>query len=173
MYVNEFDTNKSCATIGTKAEDLFETWLISKKINYRRATLEEQYKHIDFIVEHLKTGEKMTVDVKAPKKRSRYDSSTNEDVIWVEFVNVRGDKGWLYGENKYTIFYYREKHGFLCVETQDLAKLCEKLCTKGVAYRASDALYKKYTRDGRKDVISIIHLRDILKCKSVSFIKFD
>ena len=173
MYINEFDKSKSCAVIGQSAEDLFENWLNKNKVSYRKATLEEQYRHIDFVVRHLKTNKEITVDVKAPKKKSRYDSSTSPSIIWVEFVNVRGDKGWLYGDNEYTIFHYKEKDGFLCVKTKELAELCETLCCKGTTDRSSDALYKKYTRAGRKDVISMIYLSDVLKCKSVAFVKYE
>ena len=171
MYVNEFDKDKSCAVTGKKAEDLFEKWLIKNEREYRKATLEEQYQHIDFIVKHPETNEDITIDVKAPKKRNRNDDSTSGDIIWVEFVNVNGNKGWLYGNNKYTVFYVKDGHGFLSVETKELADLCEKLCVKGTTTKSSDALYKKYTRKGRQDVISMIEISDLLDCKSLTYFK--
>ena len=75
MYINHFDTNGSCAEIGYSAEDMFEQWLIQHNRVYRKATLEEQYQHIDFVIEHPETKEIVTVDIKAPKKRSPFAHS--------------------------------------------------------------------------------------------------
>ena len=63
-----------------KFASLFET--------FKEATKEENmYKHIDLIVEGVK------VDVKGMKKVNRSDASINPDIHWIEFQNVRGNKG--------------------------------------------------------------------------------
>jgi hypothetical protein len=172
MYINHFDTNGSCAEIGYSAEDMFEQWLIQHNRVYRKATLEEQYQHIDFVIEHPETKEIVTVDIKAPKKRNRHDVNTSQDILWVEFVNVIGKDGWLYGNNKYVVFYKSDENCFYSVLTKELANLCENICNQGIAYNSYDALYKKYTRKGRQDVISMIYFSDIFKCESVARIGF-
>ena len=160
MYINKFDTTSECATRGKSAEDLFELFLQRTNKKYRPATLIEQYKHIDFVVF---INREITIDVKGPKKISRSQSTLNDDFIWVEFINVRGDKGWLYGQNDLIAFYRASNNSFYVVRTQDLAKLCENICDDRKVFYSSDALYHRYTRAGRKDVISMIKFEDLLK----------
>lgn len=160
MYINQFDKSSECALTGKSAEDLFEHFLKSTNKKYRPANLAEQYNHIDFVVD---LGRDITIDVKGPKKLNRSDNSKNDDYIWVEFVNVRGDKGWLYGKNDLTAFYRTIDESFYIVRTSDLAKLCEELCDDKRVYYSSEALYHRYTRSGRKDVISMIKFEDLLK----------
>ena len=162
MYVNQFDKNSECALRGKSAEDLFELFLKKSKKKYRPATLPEQYKHIDFIILNDKN---ITVDVKSPKKVSRYNNDTNDELIWVEFVNVNGNKGWLYGENDLLAFYRNSDSSFYVVRTKDLAELCEKICDNKRVFYPSEALYHRYTRSGRKDVLSMIKFEDLLKIK--------
>ena len=52
---------------------------------------EDMYLHWDLKIE-------AKIDVKSLKKQSREDVMYNENFHWVETQNVRGDKGWLYGE---------------------------------------------------------------------------
>jgi len=78
----------------------------------------------------------------------------------VEFKNVRGNDGWLYGKATYIAFELVDE--FIIVQTTDLAKLCEKLVDKKKRVsKAKDALYSLYTRKGQKDEISIIKLSDV------------
>ena len=148
MYINQFDTTAECALIGKSAEDLFEMFLKKANKKYRPANLVEQYNHIDFVVF---CKEVLKVDVKGPKKINRSDKSKNDDFIWVEFKNVRGDNGWLYGKNDLIAFYRESDSSFYIVKTKDLAQLCESICDKKRVYYSNEALYHRYTRAGRKD----------------------
>lgn len=160
MYINEYDREGECALRGKKAEDLFEEWLKSTGRVYRKAKLNEQYQHIDFIVE---TPEKeFTIDIKGPKKVSR-DGDINQEILWVEFKSVKGEAGWLYGGNEFLGFYQPIDKSFYVVKTKDLAELCEQICSTETVDKSSDALYKRYTRKGRKDVISMIKFTDLQK----------
>lgn len=159
MYINQYDTNSECAKTGKSAEELFELFLKKTNRKYRPANLAEQYKHIDFVVYGKK---EIKVDVKGPKKISRSNTTTDNDFIWVEFKNVRGDAGWLYGENDLIAFYREIDTSFYIVKTPELAQLCEELCDDKMVFRSSDALYHKYTRMGRKDVLSLIKFEDLL-----------
>lgn len=159
MYINEFDKNAECAKIGKSAEDLFEMYLKKSGKQYRPANLAEQYQHIDFVV-HSKRD--IRIDVKGPKKVSRSNVNFDSDFIWVEFKNVRGDAGWLYGENDLIAFYHEPDSSFYVVRTPELAQLCEKLCDNKRVFYSNEALYHKYTRSGRKDILSMIKFKDIL-----------
>ena len=172
MYINQFDTNAECATRGKSAEDLFEFFLQQTGKKYRPATLIEQYNHIDFVVS---VGKDLSIDVKGPKKITRTDSNTGDEYIWVEFVNVRGDKGWLYGKNDLLAFYRTSDSSFYVVRTEDLAKLCEKLCDNKKVFSPQNALYHRYTRAGRKDVIAMIKYEDLSKihCIRASMKKYE
>ena len=172
MYINRFDINAECATRGKSAEDLFELFLQQTGKKYRPASLIEQYNHIDFIIFVEK---EVSIDVKGPKKISRTNFSADSDFIWVEFVNVRGDKGWLYGKNDLLAFYRTSDSSFYVVRTKELAELCEKLCDNKRVYSPQNALYHRYTRAGRKDVISMIRYDDLSKiyCIKVPMKKYE
>lgn len=62
--------------------------------NATKSTKEDDiHKHID-----CKLPNGLRVDVKAPKKRNRYDKDFDLSSFLVEFKNVRGNDGWLFGE---------------------------------------------------------------------------
>jgi len=165
MYVNKKDEFGESAFVGKKTEDLFEDWLKENNRKYRPATTEEQYQHIDFVIYHPVLHKEVAVDVKASKKRSRMDSHFNSDYIWIEFNNVHGDKGWLYGKADYIVFHNRKENKFYVVNRKELVELCEKICDDKVVINPKEALYHKYTRQGRKDVLSLIYFDDIMTCK--------
>jgi len=142
-----------------KTESLFEE--IAKKENFivRKSSLsEDRYKHIDFFLEqdHFK----YSVDVKARKKTARGDVKVNDEWTWIEFKNVLGRKGWLYGEADYIAF---ERAGdFLMINRENLVKFCEdKVDLKTMVSRAYQAEYKVYQRKGRKDLITRVRMDDL------------
>lgn len=164
MYINKKDYTGESARMGQTAEDLFENWLKLNNRKYRKATLSEQFKHIDFIVNSDKLKKEIKIDVKVSKKVNRKDEAENTNFLWVEFKNVQGKNGWLYGENDFIAFHKIDENCFYLVETKELAKLCEKICNQGNALYSKDALYHRYTRNGRKDELSMIYFDDIKKC---------
>lgn len=117
------------------------------------ATKEEQFKHIDW---HSVIG---TIDVKAMKRVTR-NSELQTEYIWIEFMNIAGYDGWLYGKQDWVAF--EQVNGFLFVRRGRLAKLANSLCdlTQKVS-KAGDALYKSYTRKDAEDVISMIKYSDL------------
>ena len=54
--------------------------------------------HIDFILSRDDSPDKIAVDVKARKKTSRRSDNYDDENVWIEFNNVRGKPGWLYGK---------------------------------------------------------------------------
>ena len=81
------------------------------------------------------------------------------DEIWVEFKNVRGNPGWLYGGATIIAFDMPEEGGFSIVDRQELAFFCEKHVSDEFVTNKKDAYLKRYTRKDREDVISILNYR--------------
>ena len=159
MYVNQFDKNSECALRGKSAEDLFELFLKKSKKKYRPATLPEGM----IIIMRKKLMEIVTwllmlTTLIGCTKNSEVSSENAEK-------NVNGNKGWLYGENDLLAFYRNSDSSFYVVRTKDLAELCEKICDNKRVFYPSEALYHRYTRSGRKDVLSMIKFEDLLKIK--------
>lgn len=134
------DTSKE---MGTMAEQSFVNCLRSHghKIDKSRAN-QDMFEHWDYLVDG-----KYRVEVKSRKKAKRSDDSPNDSIIYVEFANVRGDPGWLYGKADFIAF--ERKEGFLLVNRQKLILLAESLISSQYARRPS--LYKRYQRHNRPD----------------------
>ena len=114
--------------------------------------------HIDFW--HGKDG----VDVKG---------NNLPDEIWVEFKNVQGKPGWLYGGATIIAFDIPEEGGFSIVDREELAFFCEKHVKDESVSNKKDAYLKKYTRKVRQDVITIIKLHDIKSLLSYRVWEYD
>lgn len=151
--------HKENMELGLKTESLFEE--VAKKENFivRKSSLsEDRHKHIDFFLEqdHFK----YSVDVKARKKTTRGDVKVNDEWTWIEFKNVLGRKGWLYGEADYIAF--ERADDFLMVNRENLVKFCEdKVDLKTMVSKPYLAEYKVYQRQGRKDLITRVRMDDL------------
>ena len=151
--------HKENMELGLKTENLFEETAKKENFIVRKSSLsEDRFKHIDFFLEqdHFK----YSVDVKARKKTARGDVKVNDEWTWIEFKNVLGRKGWLYGEADYIAF---ERAGdFLMINRENLVKFCEdKVDLKTMVSRAYQAEYKVYQRKGRKDLITRVRMDDL------------
>jgi hypothetical protein len=158
-YRNSLDRSGECSKNGKNAENAFLALVKTKKCEVREATLKEQFEHIDYIV--TKNNTEIAFDVKAMKKISRSSSKFSSDLVWVEFKNVSGKDGWLYGKSQYIAF--EREDDYVIVYRKKLLDFCEKNVKKEKVFYSKDALYKMYTRDGRKDIISIIRMNDLIK----------
>ena len=140
---------------GQNVEKSFGAILKERAIEAREADLKEQFSHVDYITPIGK------IDVKARKRVSRSDSSVQDELVWLEFKNVQGKVGWLYGEADWIAF--ERQDDFILVRRHDLATLAETLCRINErAALSRDALYKGYQRRGRKDLLSVVKMSDIL-----------
>ena len=163
MKVNaNLKPNDDSFKIGQVAEDLFQISCWKKGYNVTKSSRsKDMFDHIDYYVK-TKGGELRSFDVKSRKRTKRGDKNFNDDWIWIEFKNVNGKNGWLYGKADYIAF--ERKDSFLIVQRKELAGLCEKrvdLETK--VKNANQARYKSYTSWQRKDVLSQIKTEDIIK----------
>lgn len=113
---------------------------------------EDMHEHIDYWLAVSPAGKRWGVDVKG---------NNLPDQIWCEFKNVLGDKGWLYGGATIIAFDMPEEGGFVIVDRQELALFCEKHVSSETVTKHKNAYLKRYTREGKKDVISLIKLYDL------------
>jgi len=140
--------------LGNEKEDEFGLLIEDIYEDVRPATLEEQYKHIDWV---CSVG---SIDVKAMKSITRHKKKS-PDRIWIEFKNTVGCYGWLYGEQDFIAF--EQQDCYIMVRRRDLAELADMLCNKeDFVYTAREALYKVYNRKNTKDLISMIKTSDLL-----------
>ena len=172
-YINKYDKDGECSKVGHTSEYNFVMLAISRGWDVESASKSENmFKHIDFNL--VKKDEdsclSMAVDVKSRKKTSRKDTKFNDDWIWLEFKNVRGDKGWLMGNATHIVF-EREKE-FTLVSREGLLGWAEqviadrnggKVSVKCKAKNARDAKYKYYTRWNRSDVLTQVNYQDMIK----------
>jgi hypothetical protein len=157
-YVNKFDKGGNCSVQGSNAEKSFKDILISEGMSVRDASIQEQISHVDFIVTF--NNQITRYEVKSRKKINRNDNDSQDELVWIEIQNVRGDLGWLYGASDYIVF-EREKD-FIVVDREKLADFITLKCNlRKIARRASEALYIKYQRWGRNDCLTLIQNSDI------------
>jgi hypothetical protein len=124
---------------------------------------EDRHEHIDYWLA-MDNESRWGVDVKG---------NNLPDEIWVEFKNVAGKRGWLYGGASIIAFDMPEEGGFSILDRQELALFCEKHVKDEVVKDRKNAYLKKYTRRDRQDVISILKLNDIKTLKSYRVWEYD
>ena len=112
--------------------------------------------HIDYYL--YKNGKTISVDIKSGKKINRSNLYAQEEWVWIELKNVKGQRGWLYGDAIYIAFEIEE--GFFIVKRKQLENLVENLIENTYVSKAEDAKYKKYTRVGREDILTLMTLKD-------------
>ena len=159
MYVNKYDKHGECSKNGNHAEHSFVEILKYKNCFDRKATQQEQFDHIDYFAK--KNGYGISFDVKARKKKARNDSDVDDDLVWVEFKNGSGDKGWLYG--KATCIAFERERDFVIVERSLLLNFCKNKVENKKVSSSKDAIYKLYTRNGRNDLLSIVKMEDVMR----------
>tara|TARA_R110000744_G_scaffold279186_4_gene391418 strand:- start:19627 stop:20121 length:495 start_codon:yes stop_codon:yes gene_type:complete len=122
---------------------------------------EDMFDHIDVWVKR-RDGIEYGVDVKG---------GTTYDTVWVEFKNVRGDEGWLYGKASYIAFDMPEEGGFLVVPREELRVYAEANVSKEFVGK-QDAYKKYYQRKDRQDVITKLNVSDIKGIKGFTLLRY-
>lgn len=160
-HQNKYDTTGSAFSLGENAEVSFVKSARKAEMKITKASKQDEFKHIDFFIE-TNNNLKFSVEVKSRKKIKRNDEKVNDDLLWIEFKNVRGMRGWLYGSADMVAF--EREFDFVLVNRKLLARLCEKLCdlTK-FNIDSRTPLYTAYQRRDRQDLLSMIKMSDILE----------
>ena len=156
---NKYDKTGECLQTGLGAEQLFDQIAESKSLEIKNAKRRENMqKHIDkYVTDDVGTW---SVDIKARKKTSRGNSQAQDDWIWIEFQNVRGNAGWLYGEADRIAF--ETQDNFIIVDRSSLIDYVENAVDMGKSVKySSQARYKTYRRAGRNDLLTMVELSEI------------
>ena len=140
---------------GLKAEDIFIK-LAEKKYKFvKKSTLyQDRHQHFDVMVKfnNHPLANMERIEIKSLKAFSK-GTSKRSDWIFVEFKNVNGHAGWLYGHADKMAFEMPDH--FLLVDRKDLVKLSEsKVNRKIFVKKPQDAKYRVYRRkDRRRDLV--------------------
>ena len=126
-----------------------------KTLNYVSHILKAKGKNEQPI--HLK------FDVKKLKNKKQ-----SQDWLWVEFKNSLGADGWIFGDSNFIAF--ERKYDFLIVNRKELVSLLNN--GKTVRYDlpfvnlAKRAKYRVYKREGKKEEITQINIKDLKSLES-------
>jgi hypothetical protein len=162
-------THHDSLSMGRRAEELFAATAQKRGWTVTPAPRDANiYEHWDF--EIVKDGYKRKVEVKAAKREKRTDESLNQEWVWIEFRNVRGEAGWLFGKANWIAFETQDP--FLIVDRHDLYQLVRRVVDRETQVEsAREAKYKTYTRTGRPDQIAQVRLDDLRKIKKEEWAK--
>lgn len=153
--------NHDCADRGFSAEVIFKQLAEEKGYSVRVARREEQFSHVDFVLN--KDDKEWRVDVKGAKKKKRTDELVDYSVIWCELKNGNGGEGWLTKENGgCSHIAFELENEFILVSRKELRDLVGKLCNlENRVDSSKKALYNGYKRFGRQDLLSLIKTEDL------------
>jgi hypothetical protein len=151
----------SCHT-GSEAEKKFLSLMAELDIGISPSShLDNMRKHYDFITEN-----NVKIEVKARKRISRQDAVYNDDLIYIEFTNIQGRNGWLYGEADYIAF--ERKAGFLFIDRKELVTLAETLIKDDFSEKPE--VYKRYRRKKQpKESVGLLNYTDLLTLNYMYF----
>lgn len=155
---NRFD-KKDSLELGDRAEEFFILMAVKGGWKISASTKEQNIdEHWDYLIE--KEDQQFKVEVKAEKRIQRNDGDSQTKFTWVELRNVRGKVGWLFGKAD-LIAFEKEKAFFFVKRLELLALVNQKVNLVAKVKSAKDALYKIYTREGRKDKLTLLPTSDI------------
>jgi hypothetical protein len=136
-----------CQNDGNYYEDLFKSRVLLLGMKYKKGTQKDDwYKHIDCYVNGY------GVDVKGNR---------HLETIWLELLNVNGNKGWLQGDAFYIAMFIKELNIFSIYKRLDLLAHIKENVNQ---YTENKNEYNKfYTRKkwGKKDILVKYRYNDI------------
>jgi hypothetical protein len=146
-------------TRGIKAEDRFVQMAEDRGLIATATSRKDNiFAHADFLVVEGPQDRGFMVDVKARKRITRGDQQAQDEEIWLELKNVRGNEGWVYSEG---FCAFEISGGFLLVPKFKLASLIQEKVSTQQVHTAKEALYNLYTRRGRQDLLTRVKFSDI------------
>ena len=117
-----------------------------------QATKEQDlFDHIDFF------DEEGSVDVKG---------NNLPEEIWLEFKNVQGNAGWMYGKADWISFDLPEMNGFVTVLRENLLEYALRVTDMSELVQKKQAYKKLYRRKDRRDLITIVTINDLVDVDS-------
>jgi hypothetical protein len=111
---------------------IFEKSVRKKGWTFERATpREDMFDHVDgyvTIYNGKRPVTRFSVDLKGTKYISkRHRGNPNCLCQFIEFINVNGDKGWLFGKSQYIAVLDESEERFYMIPRKVMIKFCEKL----------------------------------------------
>ena len=94
------------------------------------------------------------------------------DEIWVEFKNVNGDYGWVFGDAEIIAFDMPELAAFAVVNREELKEYCRENVDFTALVPKAEAYKKCYRRKGREDLITYLVLADLQQLDSYDLISY-
>jgi len=149
------------------SEDLFKQVSLNNgyKVIRHASSDEDMFEHWDWLCE--KDSKLLKIEVKGKKHLWR-NGPELLDSICVEWRNVRGNNGWIYGKSDLIAFHVDRL--FLIFNREELLKSCEKLVNFNKEVKSfKDSYNCIYTRPNRDDRMSLIKLSDV--CKPLEVLK--
>lgn len=161
MQQNKHDKGGKCLAVGLEAERQLILIAAKKHVKIRKSSRHDDMReHFDYHFDYKDQSKK--VEVKAMKRLSR-SGDPQDEWIWIEFKNVNGKKGWLYGSADLISFEFKDH--FLFVKREELVELSEKLIDRNdIVKKSCLAKYKAYHRWNRpNELVGMIHVDDLKK----------
>jgi len=139
---------------GLNSEARFVNILKNKDIIKYPTREENMFEHWD-----VQYGSKK-YDVKTIKRINRYSNKTSE-FTWVEFTNVNGKNGWIFGKSDYIAFDLMFK--WVIIDREKLKNMVlSRLKDRTIRIKdSSPKTYLPYRRSGRDDTIVLVPVADI------------
>jgi hypothetical protein len=157
-YRNKHDYTGESSKNGERAENLFASLIERVGGKATDSTLQEQFKGIDY---HVELSGK--VDVKSKRRSRDGEDSHDTKLIWLELKNVQGRTGWVYNQADYIAF--ERTNEFLVVKRLSLCDLIENLVDMDdIVLSPAECMYNLYSRVGRKDLLTKVHVDDVRTC---------
>lgn len=166
---NKFD-KKDSLELGEHAENFFIVLAVRLGWKVSASSKDENIdEHWDYRIE--KEDASFKVEVKSKKRITRGDKGTQQELTWIELHGVRPkDTGWLFG--KADLIAFEKEKSFLIVKKFDLLKMVNKKVDLVAKVRKpEDAIYKIYKREGRKDKLTLLPMKDIEEIKFMEWKK--
>lgn len=114
---------------------------------------QDMFDHVDVLWKYDKKMKPAKIDVKGMKKDKRNDNKPNPDIHWIEFQNVNGNLGWLYGKADCIAFETLDE--WIIIKRAHLAEVMQNAVkNNSITRNINEAYYRYYQREGRKDIIT-------------------
>lgn len=169
MYKNRYD-RRGAGELGSQGETLFKEIAERKGFTVEKSSLQSDiHEHIDYIL--TKDDKIITFDVKSEK---------SDDKIYVEFMNVQGNSGWIHGKQHCIAFVFSGE--IVIVKRKTLLEFIKsKMDVNEKPMKTSiesyfrvyeeEAFYKMFRRYGRQDAVVLIPVSDLIDMEHITWTK--
>lgn len=149
---------------GVSSETRFVNMLKNKQLVRHATKKEDILEHWDILYGTKK------YDIKAPKRINRHNNYSMQ-FTWVEFQNVNGANGWIYGKADYIAFDFLNR--WVIVSRIELKNMIlSKIKVRKIMLKTQNVEpYIPYRRKNRRDIIILVPVKDIEQISEV--IKYD